>query len=289
MLRLAGTALAFVAAALLFASSAQVEAQEKKADKPAVAAEKGAEKAAEKGERTEGRPAPSFSSEVYEKSFKALFALFIIATVLESGLAVIFNWRPFIQLFDSRGVKTLVGIAFAYLFVETFDFDIITSLVNTYQPANHAVSPPGKFITALVIAGGSSGVNNLLVALGFRSVKTAEQAAPRPPRTEAWIAVRLLRKDAVGPVAVLVGPDGAQTPVAGTITGSSSERGLIRFFLRDYGRFPTAGGYAVAPDPAKLYRVHLVGRDKDSNPISSLVWGPNALAPGAIVDIELKL
>jgi hypothetical protein len=286
MLRVAGIALAFLSAVLLF-SVTPVEAQERKGDKPAATAEKGTRPEAQPNDGT--RP-PGFTGEVYEQSFKVIFALFIIATILESGLAVIFNWRPFIQLFDSRGVKTLVSIAFAYVFVETFDFDAITSLVNLYQPAAYKVGPAGKFITALVIAGGSAGVNKLLVALGFRSVKTAEQATPKPPKTEAWISVRLLRKDAVGPVAVLIGPDGAQTPVAGTISGSSSEWGLMRFFLRDYGRFPTAGGYAITPDPAKLYKVYVAGRDKDGNLLSSSVaWGPNALAPSAIVDIELTL
>jgi hypothetical protein len=37
------------------------------------------------------------SNSIYTQSFKALFVLFIIATILESGLAVLFNWRPFIQ------------------------------------------------------------------------------------------------------------------------------------------------------------------------------------------------
>jgi hypothetical protein len=147
-----------------------------------------------------GEPPTLTSPEIYAQSFKALFVLFIIAIILESGLAVIFNWRPFIQLFDARGVKTIVSFLFAWLFVSAFDLDIVTNLVNVYSQKSYLINFPGTFVTALVLAGGSSGVNNLLVALGFRSVKTADQAAPKLPPTEAWISVRLIRAAAVGPV-----------------------------------------------------------------------------------------
>ncbi len=233
-------------------------------------------------------PPTLISPDIYSQSFKALFVLFIIATILESGLAVIFNWRPFIQLFDARGVKTIISFVFAWLFVIAFDLDIVTHLVNVYSGKAHPSGFPGTFITALVLAGGSSGVNNLLVALGFRSVRTAEQTAPKPPATEAWISVRLIRVDAKGPVDVLIGPEDAALSVAGTITGSSRSSAIYRFFLRDFGRFPTAGGFAVTPT-AQPYKVKLAGLDSNGNPIFSREWGPYQLAPKAIVDIELKL
>ena len=227
------------------------------------------------------------SDDIYAPSFKALFILFIIATILESGLAVVFNWRPFIQLFDGRGVKTIISILFAWFFVEFFDLDIVTRLANLYLNEKHQSSFPGVFITALILAGGSSAVNKLLVALGFRSMKTAEQVAIRPPHNEAWIAVRLIRAAAKGPVWVLIGPEGGTLAVAGTITGSSRSGGPIGYFLRDYGRFPTAGGYSVTPGTP--YEVKLRGADATGKRIESGVWGPFPLAAGAIVDIELKL
>jgi hypothetical protein len=228
------------------------------------------------------------SNSIYTQSFKTLFVLFIIATILESGLAVIFNWRPFIQLFDARGVKTIVAVLFAWFFVSMFGLDIVTRLVNVYAETDYPVNFPGTLITALVLAGGSSGVNNLLVALGFRSIKTSEQIAPKPPRTEAWISVRLIREAAVGPVTVLIGPHGAALPVAGTITGSSNASPLRRFFLRDYGRFPTAGGFSVTPG-TQAYEVRLEGVDNTGAARVSPSWGPYPLAAGAIVDIELRL
>lgn len=200
---------------------------------------------------------------------------------------MIFNWRPFIEYFDARGVKTVIAFAFSLFFVSIFDLDVTTRLVNIYSGINYPVNLPGKFVTALVRAGGSSGVNNLLVALGFRSVRTVEQTTPRPPPTHAWISVRLIRKDAKGPVSVLVGPPVAPLPVAGTIAGSSKGSSGLRYFIRDPGRFPTAGGYAVPAD--QTYQVQLQGVSGTGNVIASSTWGPYTLAKGAIIDLELSL
>ena len=75
--------------------------------------------------------------------------------------------------------------------------------------------------------------------------------------------------------------------MAGTITGTSKGNRGLRYFLRDQGRFPTAGGYSV--DPAKQYKIQLKGVDKTGKEISSAVWGPYEFAKGAIVDLELAL
>lgn len=175
------------------------------------------------------------SPEFYVQSFKTLFALFIIAVVLESGLAVIFNWRPFLLLFDGRGVRTIVAVVVAYIFVQEFDIDLVTGLMNIYSGSSVPLNLPGMVITALVIAGGGSGVNNLLVSLGFRSVKTDQRMTPKPPPTQAWVSVRLIRKSAKGLVNVLIGPVGGVPQVAGSISGSSSGNSLYRFLSARLG------------------------------------------------------
>ena len=230
---------------------------------------------------------------IYQQAFKSLFVLFVLALLLESGLAVLFRWRPFLVYLDGRGVKTVVNVAFALLFVATFDMDIVTDLVNVYSqrvtPFPHGVQ--GYVTTALIVAGGSAAVNNILVALGFRSVLTPAQMAPKPPRTEGWISVTLLRKTAVGPVDVLIGaPPVApvtRAPIAGTITGGTRFSKFVRLFVRDASRFPMSGGYAV---PAgTLCQVQLKGIDATGNQVVSQVWGPETIAPGAIVDLELTV
>lgn len=233
----------------------------------------------------------AFSADVYEKAFRVLFVAFVVATLLEWGLAVLFNWRPFLLLFDARGVRTVVSVIFAYIFVTAFDLDIVRDLVAAYSGALPKSGFPSQFISALMLAGGSSGMNKVLVALGFREVKTAEEVAPRPPPTAAWISVSLTRALAKGPVDVLVGP-APTLRVAGTIAGSSRSAGvlwLLTYFVRDYGRFPTAGGFAVTPGTAVT--VQLRGTHKDTgDQIESALWSaPDGLAAGAIVDLTLKL
>jgi hypothetical protein len=236
-----------------------------------------------------------FSPEVYAKAFRILFVAFVVATLLEWGLAVLFNWRPFLMLFDARGVRTIVAVGFAYIFVTAFDLDIVRDLVVAYSTIPTPSSFPSQFISALMLAGGSGGVNKVLVTLGFREVKTAEQVIPKPAPTRAWISVSLTRDRARGPVDVLIGPQ-ANPLVAGTIGGSSRSVGmfwLLTYFVRDYGRFPTAGGFAV--DPGKAVTVRLRGLDKDKVNdkdvvITSPVWSADdGLAAGAIVDLRMKL
>ena len=230
---------------------------------------------------------------IYQQAFKSLFVLFVLALLLESGLAVLFRWRPFLVYFDGRGVKTVVSVGFALLFVWSFDMDIVTDLVNVYsqraKPFQHGFE--GYVITALIVAGGSAAVNNILVALGFRSVVTHADIAPKPPRTEGWISVTLLRKDAIGPVDVLIGappvPPAARSPIAGTITGGRRRTNLVRLFLRDTSRFPTSGGHAVLA--GSVCQVQLRGIDRNGIEVLSRVWGPETIAPGAIIDLELSV
>lgn len=229
---------------------------------------------------------------LYSEAFKALFLLFVLAVLMESALSIIFNWRPFLDSFDSRGVKTLVAVGAAYGLVALFDLDIVSRLVKVYGAGLDGMgridgnSLPGRVLTALILAGGSSGVNNLLVALGFRSLRTADQIVPKPPPTKAWVSVRLLRKEAVGRVSVYIGPPASQ-PLAGTISGTSRGNRWLWYFIRDRGRFPTAGGFVVEPNADCVIR--LSGVMRDGTAIASAAWGPHQFAPGALVDIDMTL
>lgn len=228
--------------------------------------------------------APGFSPQAYEASFKAIFLLFILAVVLESALAVLFNWRPFVETFNARAVRPLVAFVVAYIFVDQFSLDVVTSLVNASTTLNYPVNFPGKILTAMVIAGGSAGVNNLMVSLGFRQVKTPATVTPTPPPNKAWIAVGINRVDAVGGVDVFIGP-AANTPMVGRITGSSRP-GIIQYFLSDRGRFPGYGGHEVAPNVDIVVRLR--GLDKTGNAVNK-DWGSGQFAAGAIIDFDFTM
>jgi hypothetical protein len=244
-------------------------------------------------------PAPGFTDRTYQESFKAIFLLFVLAVVLESALAVIFNWRPFVETFNARAVRPLISFVVALVFVYLFNLDIVTSLVNAATTEQFPVSTAGAVLTALVIAGGSSGVNTLLVGLGYRQIKTPETVAPRPPPQRGWIAVNIARERAVGTVEVFIGapaaiqvPDGAggihtitEPPAVGTIAGASNKT-LFRYFMRDFGRFPGYGGFEVTA--GQQCTVKVKGIDANNNPVEHS-WGPHVVAGGAIVDLEFRV
>jgi len=219
---------------------------------------------------------------VYAGASQTVFALIALALVLESGLAIIFNWRPFVETFNARAVRPLVALVVALIVVFTFHLDLLSALIGAVSTETLAAPTTGLILTAMVIAGGSAGMNSLLVGLGFREVKTPE-TAPKPPPTKAWISVRALGKGVKGDIAVYIGKDdGGTIPRVGTISGPSPA-GFFRFFILDRGRFPHYGGYEL--DPANgPYSVALraAGGYEGS-------WGPEKLGAGAIVDLTLPL
>ncbi len=243
------------------------------------------------GQPGQGQPSPPA---VPPQAPGILLEMFVLAVLLESALALIFNWRPFIYFFDSRGVKTVVSLLVAALLINAVEFNGVGELLLAYNPAlspNALKDPLTYFLTAVIFAGGSSGVNNIFVALGLRSKPDPQAVTPKPPPTEAWLSVRLVRRHAKGVVLVQLGltpAPGVALPTAGFISGAWSPPGLLRFFVRDQTRFPTAGGYVVQPGvPITL---QLEGADKD-NPLQRRASLPltESYAPGAIVDYVVEL
>ncbi len=51
-----------------------------------------------------------------------------LAVLLELALAIIFNWRPFIESFSARATRPLVSFGVALAFGVYFNFDAVTGL-----------------------------------------------------------------------------------------------------------------------------------------------------------------
>jgi hypothetical protein len=141
------------------------------------------------------------NDQIYRKSLAALTMLFVIAVLLENALSVIFNWRVFLAYFSVRGAKTIIMIVISLLIVNAFGLDVMASLIAAYKsPSNAPVNPASisgpvsLFVTALILAGGSSGVNKIMTALGFRNDHREEDVTPRPPINKACVAVRVNRQ-----------------------------------------------------------------------------------------------
>lgn len=71
--------------------------------------------------------------------------------------------------------------------------------------------------------------------------------------------------------------------IAGTLTGTSRHTGLLRFFLRNTGRFPQSGGHRIVPG---LYEVRVQGRTRNGTALPDVVWGPANVGDRAIVDLN---
>lgn len=229
-------------------------------------------------------PQPRIDADVYGEMFKILFAVFTIALVLESALAVIFNWRLFLVYFDSRGMKTIVSVVAGVLVAVLLRFDVIDRLYKAmFHGGEAGLQGFGYFLTGLILAGGSAGVNKILVGLGFRSLRTEEARLPRPKPTEAWLAVNLVREEAKGPVQVFVTQDSGGERLVGTISGST----VPRFFAKlrtNPMRYPPVAGFAVPADSLVTVQLRDPVQDAVSEP-----WGPYRVAGGAIIDFELKV
>lgn len=238
-------------------------------------------------------PTDSAFGEVYEASFKAIFLLFVLAVLLESALALLFNWKPFVENLVPRAVRPLIAFVVAFLFVRYFDLDIVTALVNAVTGKAYAASTPGMVLTAMIIAGGSAGVNSMLVALGFRQVRTPATAGPpKPPAGKAYISVRALKGEAVGDLYVYAGPPPAAGAPAGTrplllgVIKGRSVRNFFSWFVPDSGRLPRYGGHTV--DPGRDYVIVVEGRKEDGTVVQWQV-GPLQFADGAFVDLDVTV
>lgn len=222
-----------------------------------------------------------------------LIKLFVLSAILESALALLFNWGPIVRTFNGKGVKPLVSFGVALALTMGFNSHLFAGL---FAALSYDVTGPYalsicQILEAAVLAGGSSGVSRLLRNLGIRPIDPVAEQNPQPLPQDAWIAVRHHRVDARGTVDVELGTvaaDGSTLwTMAGQIAGGRPLTGFASWLLRDRSRFPGSGGYVVPPGVPLAVR--LAWTKPDGTVLMSPVWGPYALAERAIMDIDLTL
>ena len=234
------------------------------------------------------------NTQLYSASMAALTELFVIAVLLENAFAVVFNWRVFLTYFSLRGVKTVIMVVSSVLIVWSFNIDVMAKLIAAYNsspgaPVTPASTPFTLFITALILAGGSSGVNKIMTSLGFRSDRQGE-IAPTPPLNKAWVSIRVKRNQANSEVLVKIkeiGPADANSPgpIAGIV--AFKRPSLAGLLFPDVNRFPENGGHTVSP--GVVYSISVESKDSQGNNITALGAEQYVFAPGAIVDLTVTL
>jgi hypothetical protein len=208
---------------------------------------------------------PQVSDEALKKSFTILVAFYVVAFLLESAFALPFNWRLFQEFFVGKAWRTPIMFVGALLVVRNFDLDLMASLLDAYNPRADGTVPKGNWFTsalaAMILAGGSIGVNRILVAVGFRSQIRADAAEPQLNETEAWIAIRIhsetdaknfqVNIDEVTPPAGNVPP----TTIGFVRSGNIGQR-VKELLFPSRSRVPRSGGRKV--DTNKFYRITVV-------------------------------
>ncbi|SNS65801.1 hypothetical protein SAMN06295912_11195 [Sphingomonas laterariae] len=235
-----------------------------------------------------GHSDPTFNPHVYAEMAQILFATLVIAILLESALALIFNWRPFLMYFDRRGVKSVIALAVGWATASVLNLDIVQRLyvaINGPTPGL-SVGGLGEFLTGLILAGGSAAVYNILHALGFRQFDRAAEVTPKPATDKAWISVRLKRVVADGPVSVLLSRNGGTPELIGVIRGTRRPPAAWAWAFTDWTRFPTVAGYEL-PTGTEI-ALTLKGKNEANQTVESRAETAKVGAR-AIIDFEVAL
>lgn len=232
-----------------------------------------------------------------------LMVVFLIAALLEQAFAAIFDWRLYREFFNAKAVKTLVMILASAALVAFSGYDPAARILAiATTPAGQPLDPRQWHdgltvaLSALVLAGGSSDVYNLLVTPGLRSAR--DQAAPPKPRQgEAWFSVRIL--DDAGPageryrVRATKKSDATGEPVLAALGRRSVAERLRDVFGADRMRFPSSGGYSVQPAVIYFIAVDVVRlsppADGGETIVTRRIWEwQGSFADRAIVDFEVR-
>lgn len=238
------------------------------------------------------------SMDAFNTAGEALIELFIYALIIESALAIIFNWRIFKVYFDGRGIRTVIAISVSLFVVYTFDIDILSELAHEFRnmSGEPGTENSGLIITALVIAGGSGGVHRLLTVLNFRPQQLSAlerrqrelaEAQADGAVNSAYVSITVERTAGIGPV--MIGFEALpRTPADTRLVSGITLRNppaLKALLFGNYNRFPSFGGYAVEAN--KAYYIWMTAADRHGVIVEQKVYEqPLRFAKNAIVDLH---
>ncbi|MFC0220159.1 hypothetical protein ACFFJ7_17355 [Pseudochelatococcus lubricantis] len=241
-----------------------------------------------------------------------LLQLLAVVIVMESALAALFNWRVFRVAFNARALKTPI----------MFGVGLMLVLVTTYDPMRVIIAASGislaetqplrlffqglltTILSAMIIAGGSEGIFQLLKKLGIRSPETSqdEAAANALKSDQAWVSIRATGATEPQPIQIGIEELGStysaandslsyffdhidQPPLAGSIDSRTVWQRAKATFTADAYRFPSYGGRTVSAD--KPYRITATWISEDKPKSVGIFRGK--FAPRALIDLSVDL
>lgn len=216
--------------------------------------------------------------------------LAVVVVVVESALAAIFNWRVYRMVFNNRAMKTPVMFAVGLLIVLGFQYDIFADLMQSAAGTALGQGPwrsaTSTVMSALIIAGGSSGINELFKRLGLRNPLPETAAPPVLSEKQAYVSIHVTRQRAVGPIQVYLReidlPD--SNPLAGTVDDSTFGSRLRAAIASDSMRFPNYGGHTLKAFQG--YDIGLRFKESGAAEVTEQSCFKGTLAPRAIIDFS---
>lgn len=234
-----------------------------------------------------------------------LLQLLFILFIIEAAFAALFQWRVYRIAFNARSMKTPIMFAVGLALVLSTGYDPMELVLETVGGAADTRGPARDILTAvlsaLLVAGGSSGIFQLLKRLGIRapesSVEQVDQA--KLSINQAWLSIRVLgAAEGVGVqigIEELAAPnadpmpyyfDHAQgTPFAGTIDTRKLGARIASSFTGDAQRFPNYGGRKVVA--GTHYRITATYLSDDGMKTVGIFRG--RFASRAIIDLTVDL
>ena len=133
--------------------------------------------------------------DAYQSITNTLAMVFILAVLIEVGLAVLFRWRTFLRVAEGKiGWKVPIAFGVSYIVVLSHGIDLPADVVGAFNKGASTGNPVGEMISALIIAGGSASVNGVFQKLGWRNpVLQQDKLKQDREKTHAWLVLTVTR------------------------------------------------------------------------------------------------
>lgn len=105
----------------------------------------------------------------WERTFEVLVSIVVLAFLLERALALLFEYRFFVDYFEGKGVKTPIAFVVASAVCWLWDFDAISTIF-----LKESTIAMGYILTGAIVAGGSKASLKL-----FRDVMGVQSRASK--------------------------------------------------------------------------------------------------------------
>ena len=169
------------------------------------------------------KPAPGADST--DEYFNIIFFVLILSVVFESAMTPIFNWSKFLVHFDHKGFKVPITTAIALFVFYRYKIDIISDLEIAYRGKTAGPFPGGYILTSLLIAGGSSGVLEVLKILKLRNPTEREERKKQLIQEAAAEEARKKAEAEAATTAAEANKDGKAGEAAAPETGAEPPKG----------------------------------------------------------------